>query len=457
MASVVFYRGRASDGKRATLRRIEFTPERNGKRLRVRLGAVTAKVADDWCRRIESLLSDRLGNRAHEPELATWLGNLDEAALAKLRAVGLADGIGLTATTLGAFLERYFAVLDVKESTRIAYTNTRRNLEAHFGSATPIRSIDEHGADAFRAYLKAEGLAAATISKRLVVARSLWRKAIRWKLAACNPFEGVTGGQQRNEARNVYVPAELCERIIRECPDAEWRAIVALARYGGVRTPSETFALKWTDVDFDKGTIRVSSPKTERYEGHATRMLPMFPELRQRLTDAFHEAADGAVYVVAKHRLNGLNLRTQFLRLIRRAGVNEWPRLFQNLRSSRVSELLREYDIATVSKWAGHSPSVLAKHYATSIDRDADFARASAKREPTPASGTDGARAHHRAQHSAQQHATEPKRTDAPERSKYAAKHGEIDPECADVHFGSSWCKSRGMGPAGLEPATKGL
>ena len=41
--------------------------------------------------------------------------------------------------------------------------------------------------------------------------------------------------------------------------------------------------------------------------------------------------------------------------------------------------MLREYDLATVCKWIGNSPSVAAKHYATSVDLNADFQRATGR------------------------------------------------------------------------------
>jgi hypothetical protein len=37
---------------------------------------------------------------------------------------------------------------------------------------------------------------------------------------------------------------------------------------------------------------------------------------------------------------------------------------------------MREYELATVCKWIGDSPAVAAKHYAMSVDLNADFAKA---------------------------------------------------------------------------------
>lgn len=56
-------------------------------------------------------------------------------------------------------------------------------------------------------------------------------------------------------------------------------------------------------------------------------------------------------------------LRTRFERIIQRAGLNPWPRLFQNLRSSRETELAERYPIQVVVAWLGNSDPVAKKHY----------------------------------------------------------------------------------------------
>ena len=83
-------------------------------------------------------------------------------------------------------------------------------------------------------------------------ARQFFRAAVRKRLLADNPMQDVKAPAQVNTARAFYVTREATERIIAACPDAEWRLIVALARYGGLRTPSETFALTWADVDWEQ-------------------------------------------------------------------------------------------------------------------------------------------------------------------------------------------------------------
>ena len=51
------------------------------------------------------------------------------------------------------------------------------------------------------------------------------------------------------------------------------------------------------------------------------------------------------------------------------AGLVPWPRLFQNLRASRETELLGEYPAADVVSWIGNSVPVAMSHYAMARDR----------------------------------------------------------------------------------------
>ncbi|CAN5486532.1 hypothetical protein BH10PLA1_BH10PLA1_16300 [soil metagenome] len=369
MASIVTY----SNG----LRRIEYSLTPRGERRSVRLGRVSVKVAETWKVKIETIVADQLSARPHDGETAKWLGLLDETMLGRLRAGGLAVGVGLTNITLGEFLERIFSTMAGKVSTQTFYGHTKRNLLEYWSESRLMRDISTADADEWRAWLaNSEKLSPATIARRVVAARTFWRKAVRWKLASENPFSGIKAGHQENEARKFFVTQEVTDQVIASVIDLEWKLIIALARYGGLRCPSEHFALKWAHVDWERSQFTIHSSKTEHHVGKATRVVPIFLELLPYLREAFEHAEPGTEYVIAKYRQGCLNLGQQFERILQRAGVTPWPRLFQNLRASRETELMRQYDLTTVCKWIGNSPAVAAKHYAMSMDLDGDFRRA---------------------------------------------------------------------------------
>ena len=97
------------------------------------------------------------------------------------------------------------------------------------------------------------------------------------------------------------------------------------------------------------------------------------------LTEAFELAEEGAEYVVGgNHRLaaqsaagwRNCNLRTQFERIIRKAGLIPWPKLFHNLRASREEELSADWPIHKVVYWLGNTQKIAIKHYLMVTDED---------------------------------------------------------------------------------------
>jgi integrase len=84
--------------------------------------------------------------------------------------------------------------------------------------------------------------------------------------------------------RRFVEPSELAKFVSSSqkggAPNARWRGIIALARYGGLRIPSELTRLTWRDIDFDSGRIRIHAPKKENHKGWGIRYCPLFPELR---------------------------------------------------------------------------------------------------------------------------------------------------------------------------------
>jgi hypothetical protein len=123
-----------------------------------------------------------------------------------------------------------------------------------------------------------------------------------------------------------------------------------------MRCPSEVLNLKWSDVDWDKGRLRIDAKKT------GLRFCPLFPEVREILSEAFELAPEGAVYVIDRYR-DEQSLRTQFARILNRAGIKPWPKLFHNLRSSRRTELQEIFPSHVIDSWLGHSTKVAEMHY----------------------------------------------------------------------------------------------
>ncbi len=155
-----------------------------------------------------------------------------------------------------------------------------------------LRTISEGDADDWRQSL-AENYADATINKFVKRARQFFKAAVRKGLADFNPFLGVRGASEQNDARKFFVDQKTTQKVLNACPNVEWRLIVALARFGGIRTPSEFVNLRWIDINWDNGRFTVSSPKTKKLN-KPWRVVPLFPELREIMAEALEQAPDCA-------------------------------------------------------------------------------------------------------------------------------------------------------------------
>ena len=92
--------------------------------------------------------------------------------------------------------------------------------------------------------------------------------------------------------------------------------------------------------------------------------------MRPYLDQCFDLAESGTEYVITRYRNTNANLRTQLVKIIKRAGLKPWPRLFHNLRATRQTELTRDFPIHVVCEWLGNSKLIAQEHYLRVTDDD---------------------------------------------------------------------------------------
>ena len=274
MASLNRDKGRSG----TTLLRIQFVDGR-GDRRAIRLGAVPVKVGQEVLRRVEELVATQVAGVAHSADLSAWLRDLPEDTYGKLAAVGLvAPRVAADVVTLEHLLRSFVEKAAVKAGTLAAYTQTLDSLLAFYGPQKAITEITTEDADGWRNWIAKDKkgtvkkrttadnrLAPATVAKRVMVAKQAFHKAVRWGWLAKSPFADLRAGSQVNANRSHYVSAEVANDVLEACPSVEWRIVIALARYGGLRCPSEVGTVSWSDVDWAKGRLMVRSKKTEHH------------------------------------------------------------------------------------------------------------------------------------------------------------------------------------------------
>ena len=142
-----------------------------------------------------------------------------------------------------------------------------------------LDQIAEHDAKVWQSGLVAKGLAKNTVRRRTGRAKQLFAAAVVAKLIEVNPFGRLESATGSNAARQAFVTAETIESAI-EKASGDWRTIIALSRFGGLRIPSELVSLRWEDVSLPDGWLRVHATKNEHQSDGGIRHVPIFPDLR---------------------------------------------------------------------------------------------------------------------------------------------------------------------------------
>ncbi len=349
-----------------------------GKRRTIRLPrGLDKKGAQAVKLRVETIIAAKLAGTPLPPDLALWLREISDELYDRLVRAALVPPREnrLTVKDLVNFWLCEAQKSQAKPSTLAAMRVGAAKLLELFGDR-PAATITMEDALRYRDELLASGLRPATVSRRIQHARHVFREAQRRGLITNNPFEAVRPPSHNPADRRRYVTLEETQQLIEAAPDYLWRLLIALARYAGLRVPSEALSLRWQDVLWDSNRLVIRSPKTER-TGKPYRVIPMFPLLKPYLEEAFERAQEGDAFLFPqlwRQRAQGAtgwvncNFRTQFKRIIHNAGLEPWPRLWHNLRASCESDLAQSFPLAVVAKWLGNTPSIALRHYVDPTD-----------------------------------------------------------------------------------------
>ena len=339
-----------------------------GKRNRLRLGRVGRPVAESVRRRLSAIEQARKFNTTLEPELQDWLRGLADDEYAKLAATGFVPPRESTGT--GLRLSEWLNKLVVQKTpewsaaTLALYTLTGRKLREWFPDDPVLADISASRLADWRASMVAAQLAEGTVNSYVRHARAVFGEAVRRDIIFKNPCRGLPCASVAAD-KGAFITPDEARRVLAEIELPWLRVAFVLARWAGLRTPSEANALTWADCDWERNRITIRSPKT------GERVSPMDPMVRDELSRAFTAAPVGAVRVACVPRNN---THPALKRAIKAAGLAPWPDLWKALRRARETEWRATFPPHVVGAWIGHSAQVGDRHYAQV--REEDFVRA---------------------------------------------------------------------------------
>jgi integrase len=302
-----------------------------------------------------------------------WLKSAPDEIRSKLAKAGL-----LTLTEAKTCQQLWDSCLknktDVANGSLVHYANCQAKF---FEGFSPKEAIEEVTADRlmeWKTTLLTE-YAEASVAGYLKVTRMVFSWAVDQEWLTKNPMRGIPLGSFINRDNDRTISMGEYAQLLEACPNQEWRTIIALARIGGLRCPSELKALRWTDINWEQNRFVVRPTKTKRYEKHRERIGPLFAELWKELDRHFLlDETAGNEFVIQSYQGTSWKHHRLFQKIANNAGLGEIQRPFDNMRMSRSNEVLNAWGEAKESLWIGHSVQVMKNHYLCVSDDD--FAKA---------------------------------------------------------------------------------
>ena len=357
--------------KSGTVYDVQFYQSRNVKKSIY--GFKNKAQAEAFGRFVDRLVTAK-GHINDDRELVNWLEKLAKDSperYGQLVKFGLAEPVA-RAGTLAELVKAFIIDGDKKERTIKGRKTVTNRLIAFFGGDKPVDSFTTSDALEYYQQMK-ETLAPSTWKRDTGRVKQVFNIAIQKGWIKENPFRYLKGGASVNPGRFHFVTLDECQAILRECTSLENRLIFVLARFGGLRIPSEIEFMEWNDFKITDGYFTVKIPKkTNKHNQESgnfvTRKVPLFPEIAEAVKEyrdfvQLTSPPEGVPSLVFPERPTGQALRNRFRGILRRSGVEMWQKFFQNMRSTRETELLDKFPIKEVTDWIGNSPLIALKHY----------------------------------------------------------------------------------------------
>jgi integrase len=281
--------------------------------------------------------------------------------------------------------EEYIDHLEtVMERKRTTIADYRGYLRGHLAPYFGDRQIEKIDADRVAAYLRRkleQGYASKTIRNQLNFLHGIFAFAVRRGWASANPVALVDRPKKNRSPRRrirYLQPTEL-DKLVATVPDDELGRVERPLYLGAAMTglrQGELLALRWEDIDWVAGRIRVAESLSRREfdspKSHEGRSVPMADRLARELERHFKRSAYQAdndlvfCHPHTGHTLEPSTVTKRLKRALKGAGLRELT--FHELRHTFGTQMAAVgTPLRAIQEWMGHADAKtteIYRHYA---------------------------------------------------------------------------------------------
>jgi integrase len=335
--------------------------------------------------------SDGLTRRMAEDRLRAWITTVQNAPVPVMERMTVKDAGEALIASLTAEGRKTSTLQDYESALRV-------HLAPHFAS-TPIANIDRRDVEAFVTAQRDRGAAPKSIRNRLGLLHSIFTYAEREGWVTSNPVRLARKPRITTTDPDLrFLDAEELEALLHAVRDdvrgPTEKVMYMTAAMTGMRQ-GELLALRWMDVDWPAGRVRVrrsyvrgeyGTPKSKR----SSRAIPLAPVLAGELDLHFQRSAYQADDdLVFPHPQTGApldrsRLLKRFKAALRRAGVRD-ARMHDLRHTFGTRMAAQGVPLRTLQEWMGHRDLQTTQIYADyqpNANREADLVGRAFARQP---------------------------------------------------------------------------
>lgn len=240
--------------------------------------------------------------------------------------------------------------------------NNIKPILAEFGHLQPEKITKQQITQSMQ--IMRERASSGTVRVRYATIKSIMRWGVEIGLvSACPEFK-----IPKAEPERIPPPSpEEAARIIQHAPE-HVRRVVILGISMGIRIgPSEMFALRWEDVDLEKGQVRIWSAK--KNPKSPWRDIP----IKASLLSLFRQWRDDdgqCPWIIHFKGERVSSIKTAWWRSLERAGIARRIRPYDLRHTFATEALAAGADIRTIAELMGHADvTMVLRHYQHVLDR----------------------------------------------------------------------------------------
>jgi integrase len=292
-----------------------------------------------------------------------------------LAAISTGTFVEPSSLTVNSYLEKWLeriAKTRVSERTYRGYEWLLKNRVSTTLGNKKLSDVRPLDIQTLYGEMQERGLSSRSVRAFHAVLSSAFKQAVRWQMLARNPCEAVDLPRQIRKEMQAFSPEE-ARRFLEAAAKDSHGVIFAFALATGMR-PEEYLALKWSDIDLNKGTATVQrslqrpkgggwyydEPKTSR----SRRTIPLPTSIVRSLIEHKRQQAEARLKLGAVYQQHDLVF----------ASADGTPFMLSNLtrrhfkpilKSAKLPDSFRLYDLrhscATVLLAAGENPKVVSE------------------------------------------------------------------------------------------------